>query len=99
MRVISKADCPISTFETYQIVAEELSTLSWKNSELTENQLRRKFCYLGVMEQIEKHGAMPSIGGLNFSEQRNALEAHRRDTTATVVDREQLETLLDQLHK
>lgn len=101
MRVLTKCDGPVSAFEVYQVVAEELSRIPLKDSLLTEDQLRRKFCYLAVLEQIERHSAVPSIEQLDVTtEGKNALEFHAAGATAsTIVSKQNLEALLDKLNR
>lgn len=101
MKVVTKSHCPISSFEVYDVVARELSRIPLKDNQLTEEQLRRKFCYVAVLEQIEHHSSIPSVGSLNLStEAANALEFHGVGATASVViSSEALEGLLDHLHR
>lgn len=101
MKVIAKADSSISAFEVYEIVAQELSRIPVSESQLTENELRRKFCSTAVLEQIRKHSVVPSIESLDLTlEGRNALEQHSVSVpTSRTISREKLEELLDKLHR
>lgn len=97
MRIISKSDNPISAFEVYETVAKELSRIP-KENQLNETQLRRKFCYLSVLEQVGRYSAVPSIDDLDLlPEERNALASYGL-TASVVTSREKLDGLLGKLH-
>lgn len=101
MRVVSKSDEPISAFEVYKIVSEELSKIPVGSNRLSDDQLREKFCYSSVLEQIGKHSCIPSIESLNLSTERiSALQSHGVQLTSSIIiSKDHLDALLSRLHR
>lgn len=102
MKVLQKAAGVVSAHEVYTLVTEDLARIPIQDSQLSQDELHRRFLSLSVIEYVERHSVVPPLDeilSVTSEAGRQALEVHGVGKAAThIVPRARLEELLDTLH-